>query len=68
MTVIDRSAITEHYRATAQWLMDWAEGYDSGLSQHHTDGVDDSKLIASMLRHKAGNIEALINAYERLSR
>jgi hypothetical protein len=66
MTIIT-DHITDHYRATAQWLRDWAEGYDSGLSQHHTNGVDDSKLIADMLRHKAGNIEAVINAYERLS-
>ena len=59
--------ITDHYRATAQWLRDWAAGYDSCLWQHRTDCVDDSKLIADMLRHKAGNIEALINAHERLS-
>lgn len=57
--------ITEHYRATAQWLRDWAEGYDSGLSQHHTAGEDDSKLIAHMLRHKAGTIEAVVAAHER---
>jgi hypothetical protein len=41
---------------------------DSGLSQHRTDEVDDSKLIAEMLRHKAGNIEAAINAHDRMSR
>jgi hypothetical protein len=52
---------------STRWLRAWAEGYDSGLSQHHTDGVDDSKLIASMLRHKAGNIDAVISAYERLN-
>jgi hypothetical protein len=52
---------------STRWLRAWAEGYDSGLSQHHTDGVDDSKLIASMLRHEAGNIDAVISAYERLT-
>jgi hypothetical protein len=64
MTITDHT--TDHYRATAQWLRDWAAGYESGLSQHHTDGVDDSKFIAHMLRHKAGNIEAVISACERL--
>ena len=58
--------ITDHYRATAQWLRDWAEGYDSGLSQHHTDGVADSKLIPNMLRHTPDTIEAELSAYAQL--
>jgi hypothetical protein len=59
--------ITDHYRATAQWLHDWAMGYETGLAQHHTAGVEDSQEMASRLRHRARNIEATINAYERLT-
>jgi hypothetical protein len=58
--------ITDHYRATAKWLHDWADGYETGQAQHHTAGLDDSKEMASLLRHKARNIEATIIAYERL--
>jgi hypothetical protein len=58
--------ITEHYRATAKWLHDWADGYESGQAQHHTAGMDDSKKMAMLLRHRARNIEAVINSYERL--
>lgn len=58
--------ITDHYLATAKWLMDWADGYDSGQVQHHSDGVDASKEMANTLRHKARNIEAVVIAYKRL--
>lgn len=58
--------ITDHYRATAQWLRQWAESYDTGKAQHQCGGVDDSKQMAGMLRHKARNIEAVITSYERL--
>lgn len=59
--------ITDHYLATAKWLREWADAYDSGLTQHHKDGVDDSKEMARTLRHKARNIEAVISSYERLT-
>ncbi len=60
--------ITDHYLATAKWLRDCADGYDNGSTQHHSGGVEDSKDMASTLRHRARNIEAVISAYERLHR
>jgi len=63
-------AFVRSYRAQIDWLLAQAEEFDSG--QHKVTGrvagkeVDVSQAYANEYRHKAGNLEAVLQAFERL--
>jgi hypothetical protein len=58
------------YQAQIEWLLAQAEDFESGARKiSGTFGgkeVDISPNIAAEYRHKAGNMEAILQAYERL--
>jgi hypothetical protein len=63
-------AFVRSYRAQIDWLLAQAEEFDSG--QRKVTGrvagkeVDVSQAYANEYRHKAGNLEAVLQAFERL--
>ena len=64
------SAIIVAYQAQIDWLLVQAEEFESG--QRRVCGkiagkdVDITSNYAAEYRHKAGNMEAIMQAYERL--
>jgi hypothetical protein len=59
-------ALLGHFRSMAAWLEIAARDYENGTTRHFTDTMDDSVEFAAGLRHKAGNILAVIDGYNRL--
>ena len=63
-------AIVRALQEQSAWMLSQAEEYETGKSQITTsDGtqvINRSEEIAFDLRHRAGNLRALIAAYERL--
>ena len=63
-------ALLVAYQAQIDWLLTQAQEFESG--QRKVPGriggkeVDISPNIAAEYRHKAGNMEAIMQAYERL--
>ena len=63
-------ALLVAYQAQIDWLLTQAQEFESG--QRKVSGriggkeVDISPNIAAEYRHKAGNMEAIMQAYERL--
>ena len=64
------NALITAYRAQIDWLLTQAAGIESG--QRKLSGriggkeVDISANIAAEYRHRAGNMEAIMQAYDRL--
>ena len=64
------NAMIVAYRAQIDWLLTQAEEFESG--QRKVSGkiggqaVDISSSYAAEYRHKAGNMHAILAAYERL--
>lgn len=64
------NALLVAYQAQIDWLLTQAQEFESG--QRKVSGriggkeVDISPNIAAEYRHKAGNMEAIMQAYERL--
>jgi hypothetical protein len=58
------------YREQVEWMHARAEEYETGKTQHHEmqDSVLDNKSVelAAELRHRANNLQAVIDSYERL--
>jgi hypothetical protein len=65
------AALLTSFREECRWLLSQAAAYETGKVRHvvEVDGaaVDKSAEFAIDLRHRAGNLEGLIQAYERLS-
>jgi hypothetical protein len=63
-------ALLSAYREQAQWLKAQATAFEDGsrrfVAVTASADVDLSREIAIEYRHKAGNLEAVIAAYERL--
>lgn len=59
-------ALIKHHREQEAWLRESAAAYESGAHKHFIGDIDDSKIIAEDLLHRANNIAATIIAYERL--
>jgi uncharacterized membrane-anchored protein YhcB (DUF1043 family) len=59
--------MVRHYRQTVEWLDQQASDYETAKAVHLTDGIDDSKVVAEELRHKARNLETVIAAVERFT-
>ena len=65
-------ALLVAYQSQIDWLLTQAQEFESG--QRKISGriggkeVDISPNIAAEYRHKAGNMEAIMQAYERLHR
>ena len=56
-----------HYRAHEAWLREQVAACESGQATHGLNGRDDTKEFAADLKHRAANIAAMIEAYERLA-
>ena len=59
-------ALLGHFRKMADWLQIEAAKYEDGSSRHLVGNLDTSQDRASYLRHRAGNILAVIDSYKRL--
>ncbi len=63
-------ALKAAYRDHVAWMHVHADKLETGKSQHHeTDGTyvrDKSRELAEDFRHRANNLQAMIDAYERL--
>lgn len=60
-------ALLAAYRDQADWLEMQAGQFESGARKlSASDGTDLSTDTAAEYRHKAGNLRAIIAAYERL--
>jgi hypothetical protein len=59
-------ALLGHLRKMAEWLQVEARNYEDGATRHLIANIDDSADRAASLRHKAGNILAVIESYKRL--
>ena len=63
-------ALLVAYQAQIEWLLAQAEDFESGARKvtgtFSGKEVDISPNIAAEYRHKAGNMEAILEAYERL--
>jgi len=63
-------ALMVAYQAQMDWLLSQADDFDSGqrkvTGQIGGKEVDISANIAAEYRHKAGNMQAILEAYERL--
>jgi hypothetical protein len=55
-----------HFRNLAAFLEIEARDYENGNATHYTGIVDDSADFAADLRHKAGNVLAVIACYNRI--
>lgn len=64
------SALIAAYQAQIDWLLSQAADFESGArkvtGRIGGKDVDISPSIAAEYRHKAGNMEAIMQAYERL--
>jgi hypothetical protein len=64
------NAMMVAYRAQIDWLLAQAEEFESGLrkitGRVGGQDVDISSSYAEEYRHKAGNMHAILAAYERL--
>lgn len=64
------NAMVTAYQAQIEWLLAQAEEFENG--QRNVSGriggreVDISPNYAAEYRHKAGNMQAILDAYERL--
>jgi hypothetical protein len=58
------------YREQVAWMHARAEEYESGKTQHHemqgSNVQNKSAELAAELRHRANNLQAVIDSYERL--
>ena len=58
------------YQAQIEWLITQATEFESGerkiTGQLHRHEIDLSATTAAEYRHKAGNMQAILEAYERL--
>jgi len=62
------NALISTYLEQATWLDAWASEYEKGTRRViSANGVDLSQEAAIELRHKAGNMRAVIQAYQRLT-
>ena len=63
-------ALITAYQAQTDWLLAQAADFESGarkvIARIGGKEVDLSPNIAAEYRHKAGNMEAILQAYERL--
>lgn len=63
-------ALLVAYQAEIDWLLTQAEQFEMGdrkvLARMRGDEIDLSANIAAEYRHKAGNMQAILAAYERL--
>ena len=61
--------MTDGYRSHCAWMLNHAAEYEQGVTLHMTRSggqmMNDSLSIAADFRHRAGNLHALIIAYER---
>ena len=55
-----------HFRKMAEWLQLEAGNYEDGSSRHLIANIDGSADKAAHLRHRAGNLLAVIDSYKRL--
>jgi len=60
------AALTTAYRAQCKWLLERAEEFESGRVKVFAQDQDITAQAAIDYRHCAGNLEAVIIAYERL--
>jgi hypothetical protein len=66
--IMDRAReMVKHYRQTVERLDQQASEYETAKAVHLTGGIDDSKIMAEDLRHKARNLESVIAAGERFT-
>lgn len=56
-----------HYRSHEAWLREQVGACESGHATHALDGRDNTKEFSADLKHRAANIAAMIEAYERLA-
>ena len=65
------NALVNAYKIELDWLLVQAEEFESGqrqvLGMVGGKRVDISSSYAAEYRHKAGNMQAIIQAYERLN-
>jgi hypothetical protein len=63
-------ALKAAYRGQCSWLLAWAQDLETGgttiVRRVHGADVDVTAETALDYRHRAGNLEAIIVAYERL--
>jgi len=59
--------VLRHYRETCLVIESQADQYESGAARHFTGDHDDSDDIAVELRHRARNIQTLLQAVARLA-
>ena len=59
-------ALLGHFHKMAEWLQIEAGKYEDGSSRHLVGNLDASEDRATYLRHRAGNILAVIESYKRL--
>ena len=64
------NALVAAYQAQIDWLFTQAAEFESGerkiVAQMRGKEIDLSPNIAAEYRHKAGNMQAILEAYERL--
>jgi len=64
------NALVAAYQAQIDWLLTQAAEFESGerkiVAQMRGKEIDLSPNIAAEYRHKAGNMQAILQAYERL--
>ena len=64
------NALIDAYQAQIDWLLRQAEEFDKAERRVMADmggkAIDLSPNIAAEYRHKAGNMQAILEAYERL--
>jgi hypothetical protein len=61
------AALTTAYRKQCRWLLARAEEFESGKIKVFSGDQDVTEQTAIDYRHCAGNLEAIIIAYERLN-
>ena len=70
MAEASRNALIAAYHAQIEWLLAQAEEFESGqrkvAGKAGGEDVDISANDAAEYRHKAGNMKAILQAYERL--
>lgn len=59
-------ALKACYLEQVQWLYERAVEYETGAVKVFHQGEDVTEQAAIDYRHRAGNMEAIIRAYERL--
>jgi hypothetical protein len=59
--------VVRHYLETCSAMEEEAGQYETGAARHFTGDLDDSVIQAEELRHRARNIQTMVQAVARLA-